>query len=65
MAIYSNIKIEGSNKKKFTAIIFLFVVYYYFYYYKKGKKLTAQNIQTFLGDTIFFIALQNSPLILF
>jgi hypothetical protein len=65
MAIYSNIKIQGTNRKKITIIIVLLVVYYYFYYYKKGKKLTAQDIQTFLGDTVFFIALQNSPLILF
>lgn len=60
---FTNVRIQGSNKKRIMIILVLISVYYYFYYYRKGKTLTSSDIQTFLGDSIFIIALQNTPLI--
>ena len=64
MGIYSNIVIGGSATRKFIIVAVLLAVCYYFFYYSKGKQLTSYDIQTFLGNTIFFIALQNTPIIL-
>jgi hypothetical protein len=64
MGSLSNIKIGGSNTRKIIIVCVLLAVCYYYFYYSKGKELTSYDIQTFIGNTIFFVALQNTPFIL-
>jgi len=62
-ASYSNIQITGTNTKKIIIIVALFAIYYYVFYISQNQQISAQDIQTFLGDTLFLAALRNSPLI--
>ena len=65
MGIYPNIKIGGGDsKKKIIIIVILLAICYYIFYYSQNKQLTFYDIQTFIGNTLFGIALQNTPFIL-
>jgi len=61
---FTNVIIQGSNKKKLMIVSLILLIYYYFVYYSKNKQITSSEIETFLGNSIFFIALQNTPFIL-
>jgi len=61
---YSTIKIGGSATRKFIIVAVLLAVGYYLFYYSQNKQLTFYDVQTFLGNTLFFVAFQNTPLIL-
>lgn len=63
MALYSNVKIGGSVTRKIVIVTLLVLICYYFFYYSQNKQLTLYDIQTFLGNSIFVIALQNTPII--
>ena len=61
---FTNIKITGSNQKKITVVAVILLVYYYIFYYSQNKPISGSQIELFLGQSLFFIALQNTPLIL-
>ena len=64
MGEYTNVKIGGGNTRKIVIVCLLLAALYYFFYYSQNKQLTMYDIQTFLGNSIFLIALKNTPIIL-
>lgn len=61
---YTNIQIGGSNSRKMIYITCILLVYYYLFYFSQGKSITGSQAESFLGETLFLVALQNTPLIL-
>ena len=62
---YSTINIGGGdNKKKIIIVIVILAICYYIFYYSQNKELTWYDVQTFIGNTLFGVALQNTPFIL-
>ena len=64
MAALSNLEVKGSNRKKILFVISMLLVYYYYFYYSRGKQLTREDAQTFIGQSILLIALRNTPIII-
>jgi len=62
---YSTINIGAKDiKKKIIIVIVILAICYYIFYYSQNKKITWYDVQTFIGNTLFGVALQNTPFIL-
>ena len=63
-AYYSNVKIHGNLTRKIVILLILIGISYYVFFYSRNKTLRFSHIETFLGQTLLFTAISNSPLIL-
>jgi hypothetical protein len=61
---YTNVQIKGSNKRKIIIVTIIVSVLYYIFFYSQNKQITRSQLEVFLGQSIFFIALQNTPFII-
>jgi hypothetical protein len=56
--------INISDKNKTRKVVILFVIVYLINTQLLKKQITAQGVQTFMSNTLFFVAMQNTPLFL-